>query len=287
VDREWIRVPVADAFAGWTARLPLDSYGAWIRLRQCMMLLRITKPVTVTTVTGMALRVGVTERHLATLIAASHGEVAIVGGCLEITGINARGGDGKSSNAQRQKRWRERQKGRNALPLLVTGAECVLVSSSSPEETNTHTAAVTGTADVGGREFSTFWEAYPKKVGQKAALTAWREAAGRPALDVILAAVAAQAKLPAWRKDNGRWIPHPARWLRDGRWTDAVPASKPKPAPGPKPPDPRAVAEFRLQSPSDQESWRATARRLLHGRGTDDHVEARAHILWGKWLATR
>ncbi len=66
-------------------------------------------------------------------------------------------------------------------------------------------------------DFSKFWEAYPEKIGLKAALAAWEKAVDRPALADILAAVARYVRAkPADRA----WC-SPARWLKEGRWNDA------------------------------------------------------------------
>jgi len=39
-------------------------------------------------------------------------------------------------------------------------------------------------------------------------------------LKKIVAAVESKAKSPQWMKDNGAFIPHPATWLNQERWTD-------------------------------------------------------------------
>lgn len=75
-------------------------------------------------------------------------------------------------------------------------------------------------------EFLQWWEAYPRKEAQDAAWSAWIETAPRrPRLNLLLDALLAQEKSEQWRRDSGRWIPAPARYLRDGRWKD-----QPRPA---------------------------------------------------------
>ena len=69
--------------------------------------------------------------------------------------------------------------------------------------------------------FTAFWKAYPKRIGKGAALKAWRKI--RPAngtQEAILKAVEAQKVWPAWTKDDGQYIPHPATWLNQSRWED-------------------------------------------------------------------
>ena len=69
--------------------------------------------------------------------------------------------------------------------------------------------------------FVHFWESYPRKEGKGAARRAW--AAIKPGPDLterILEAVERQRDWPVWREDGGRFIPHPATWLNQERWTD-------------------------------------------------------------------
>jgi hypothetical protein len=82
-------------------------------------------------------------------------------------------------------------------------------------------------------DFDAFWKAYPRKIGKKAAEKAWARAKDKPALEVILAAVKAQAASDQWLKDGGQFIPHPATWLNQGRWSDEPPAPQPQGVPRP------------------------------------------------------
>ena len=71
-------------------------------------------------------------------------------------------------------------------------------------------------------EFETFWNLYPRKIGKKAAKKAWDAAQDRPALSRILAAITSARASHEWIKDRGKWIPHPATWLNQGRWDDEL-----------------------------------------------------------------
>jgi hypothetical protein len=77
------------------------------------------------------------------------------------------------------------------------------------------------------RDFGAFWAAYPRKMGRKAALEAWLAAEARPPLDELLAALSEQAVSAQWRREEGRFIPAPATWLAQARWSD-----RPGPAAG-------------------------------------------------------
>lgn len=71
-------------------------------------------------------------------------------------------------------------------------------------------------------EFEQFWKAYPKKIGKRAAERAWYAAKDRPALSRILSALHTAKASPDWKKEHGKYIPHPATWLNQGRWDDEL-----------------------------------------------------------------
>jgi hypothetical protein len=71
-------------------------------------------------------------------------------------------------------------------------------------------------------EFESFWTAYPKKIGKRAAEKAWQTARKRPALPRILAALSSAKSSPDWKKEQGKYIPHPTTWLNQGRWDDVL-----------------------------------------------------------------
>jgi hypothetical protein len=69
-------------------------------------------------------------------------------------------------------------------------------------------------------EFDAFWSVYPKKVGKKAAVKAWRAAKDKPPIHDLVAIVRQQRTCEAWQKDGGQYVPNPATWLNQGRWDD-------------------------------------------------------------------
>jgi hypothetical protein len=72
-------------------------------------------------------------------------------------------------------------------------------------------------------EFEQFWEAYPSKCGKKAAWRAWQKAKDRPSVEIVLQAIEQAQKSERWQKG---FIPNPATWLNQGRWSDVItPAS--------------------------------------------------------------
>jgi hypothetical protein len=67
-------------------------------------------------------------------------------------------------------------------------------------------------------DFLEFWQRYPRPAGKGAARKAWAAALAKAAPGQILAAL----DRAAWNPDP-RYIPHPATWLNQERWTDAAP----------------------------------------------------------------
>ncbi len=75
--------------------------------------------------------------------------------------------------------------------------------------------------------FPKFWKLYPNKKGKAAAEKAWTKLKVTDDLFTLIAkGLAKQCVSPAWTKDDGQFIPHPATWLNGKRWEDEVlPAS--------------------------------------------------------------
>lgn len=68
------------------------------------------------------------------------------------------------------------------------------------------------------RTFNEFWEAYPRRIGKKAARSSWDRATRSATPEAILAAL--RAALPELSKKDAQYIPHPTTWLNQGRWED-------------------------------------------------------------------
>lgn len=74
-------------------------------------------------------------------------------------------------------------------------------------------------------EFEQFWAAYPRKENRKRAFEAFKKI--QEPLETLLGAIEAQKRSDQWRKENGRFIPHPATWLNGERWKDCLQNSQP------------------------------------------------------------
>jgi len=72
-------------------------------------------------------------------------------------------------------------------------------------------------------DFDEFWAAYPKKMAKGDARKAFGQTqAIRPPMKYLIEAVQKHCKQEAWMKDDGKFIPHPATWLRQERWEDQI-----------------------------------------------------------------
>lgn len=79
--------------------------------------------------------------------------------------------------------------------------------------------------------FQRWWSAYPKHVAKQAALKAWRKLEiSNDLLERMLAVLALQKQSPAWLKNGGEFIPHPATYLNQRRFEDEIPVSSDGPA---------------------------------------------------------
>lgn len=74
------------------------------------------------------------------------------------------------------------------------------------------------------KQFSEFWQEFPKKVGKKAACKAWEKLKPDAELfERIIQGVKAAKLSEQWIRESGRYIPHPTTWLNEGRWDDEMP----------------------------------------------------------------
>lgn len=72
--------------------------------------------------------------------------------------------------------------------------------------------------------FESFWSAYLRKVRKTTAQQAWEQL--KPDAThcaTIMRALEQQKRSVQWQKDNGQFIPYPAKWLEEHRWEDKLP----------------------------------------------------------------
>lgn len=84
--------------------------------------------------------------------------------------------------------------------------------------------------------FDSFWSVYPKRVGKVDAIKAWGQIQpDEETIAAIVAGVERWKRSDQWTKDEGRFIPYPATFLRGERWNeedraDVAPVPKAAPA---------------------------------------------------------
>ena len=90
------------------------------------------------------------------------------------------------------------------------------------ENVNEERKRVTAQNGAGGRDgFDRFWSAYPRKVGKKDAVKVWNQIKPDDSLiDQIVQGVERWKRSEQWTKDEGRFIPYPATFLRGERWNE-------------------------------------------------------------------
>lgn len=86
------------------------------------------------------------------------------------------------------------------------------------EEKETHT---TQPAVAASALFEKFWEAYPRKIAKGKAFEIWKRLKPTQSLlEKMLSTLRWQIASDDWQSENGRFIPHPERWLNKKRWLD-------------------------------------------------------------------
>lgn len=186
---------------------------------------------------------GVTAEQLAAAIKA------------ELAAADAVKAERRAKDAERKRRSRASEMSRDVTRTNaesaghgVTDADPSLDKESSPQtplkeiKPTRECISTRARGDLDG--FERFWEACPRKTAKGAAKAAWPKAlakvSGPDPPGVLIAAMRRAAE--GWRDEDPNFIPHPATWLNQERWTDE-PIS---------PRNERPANEFRPLDPSRQ-----------------------------------
>lgn len=126
----------------------------------------------------------------------------------------------RKSNADRQKRWRERQGDDDVTPDSQGSAGGLSSSSSSSVSYSNKKRSLIAIYD--DPAFQEFWKCAYRKTSKGSSAKAFDRACRRADPQVILAAWKKQNE--QWRKDGAdkRYVPHPATWLNGDRWEDEM-----------------------------------------------------------------
>lgn len=77
-------------------------------------------------------------------------------------------------------------------------------------------------------DFDVFWKSYPRKTAKEDARKAYAalmKKKGAPTIERLVESVEAHKQSDDWKKENGKYIPHPSTYLRQGRHEDELKAS--------------------------------------------------------------
>lgn len=94
-----------------------------------------------------------------------------------------------------------------------------------------------------GRQFESWWQHVPRKVGKGHAEKAFKAARKDVDLETLIAATKRWAETQAGK--DPQYIPHPATWLRGKRWTDEDVAGKPN----------GSICPFQSEFEDDLRNW--------------------------------
>lgn len=132
--------------------------------------------------------------------------------------------------------------------------------------------------------FEAFWHGYPLKKKRGDAEHAFTEVGGYEHIAEILAAIEAQRGSDSWLKEDGRFVPYPARWLRDKQWLDQINGAEIKSEEFSTP----TAQRFRIASNRGYLYWTRTdggPRREQFAKGTEqDKVFQASRLAYDCWL---
>ena len=123
------------------------------------------------------------------------------------------GGETTLDNLRLVCRKCNRQKGFQATP-----AQLQQNSGADPLKVKVKVKVKIKEKETYSTEFISFWTAYPLKKGKLAAWRSWERL--NPPLKETLDVIERYKRSEDWKKEGGRFIPHPATFLNGGRWED-------------------------------------------------------------------
>lgn len=130
----------------------------------------------------------------------------------------------RRSQAEREK-WQQYQK-RNSSDFSCEQYQNsheevpFFLGSSTENGTQNHHVTIN---DPSVETFDKFWQAYPNRKAKANALKAWNKIKPDSSLLAkILESLEVAKSSDGWKKDGGKFIPHPATWLNGKRWEDEV-----------------------------------------------------------------
>jgi hypothetical protein len=126
----------------------------------------------------------------------------------------SQGGTGEESNLQVLCRPCNRKKRVRSTNYADAEQDATQIRSLEKRREETEKSALA---------FDEFWQAYPRKVAKPDALKAWKSLSlQNGSFEKLMAGLEVAKASEQWAAERGRFIPHPATWLRKRRWEDEV-----------------------------------------------------------------
>jgi hypothetical protein len=105
--------------------------------------------------------------------------------------------------------------------LIPERGASTAIQSPETDDSAVHLEKRREEAEKSARAFQDFWDAYPRKVSKPDAVKAWKSLALHNGdVEKLMAGLASWKKSEQWSEQEGKFIPHPSRWLSKRRWED-------------------------------------------------------------------
>lgn len=122
-------------------------------------------------------------------------------------------------------------------PLIINGflireqVDSNVLADGLQSDSNLHLEKRREETEKSARAFEAFYAAYPKRVAKPDARKAWTALSLQNGdVEKLMTALEAAKASEQWTRENGKYIPHPHRWLSKRRFEDEVGAAPTKPA---------------------------------------------------------
>lgn len=129
----------------------------------------------------------------------------------------------KNEAAERQKRYRERQKANEERnddnsDVTLRNEHNALPEEKRREEKREEEKDTKVSKKLYKKDFEDFYLAYPRKVGKQNAAKAFDQAVKRASIEDIASGL--ERIITSWSNKDPQYIPHPATWLNRDGWLD-------------------------------------------------------------------
>lgn len=137
----------------------------------------------------------------------------------------------KQTNASKSKQMQTNEGDKDKEKVKVEDNVEVNVEEEDKDNTDCIKPSLSSLPEDQEREslkntFNAFWDLYPKKSGKTSAFRIWQTI--RPDKDLfekIMSALNKAVVSDEWIREDGRYVPRPARWLSEHRWEDVLEVS--------------------------------------------------------------